>query len=360
MLYLFEDIKNTIKDNVIAKYIRIKRANKRIVNEKSINKRINKYMGEISSEERARIKKDILDAARKYRFSAEEYFYYHLADKSDEERRTFISDLDRVEFCIKVNKAKNLDKFKDKGRTAKIFSKYYKRDVCKVESVKDLEKLKEFAKKHKKIIIKPLKGSFGAGVRVLEKEWTDDELKQIIFEYCTKEIGGFIAEELIVQVPEMAQFHPASLNTIRVATVRFDEGSEVIGAFFRTGRGESIVDNGGQGGIFGTIDVKSGVIVAVGDECGNNYTKHPDTEIDMVGFSIPRWEDAVNTAKELSLVIKDNRYTGWDLALSEKGWVLVEGNSMGQFLWQIPTRKGFRSEIDYILERLGFSKTKTH
>ena len=47
--------------------------------------------------------------------------------------------------------------------------------------------------------------------------------------------------------------------------VKFDEGVEVIAAFFRTGRGGNIVDNAGAGGVFGTIDVKTGVIDAVGD-----------------------------------------------------------------------------------------------
>lgn len=164
---------------------------------------------------------------------------------------------------------------------------------------------------------------------------------------------GFILEELIRQVPETAQFHPHSVNTIRVATVRFPEGVEVIAAFFRTGRGGNFVDNAGAGGVFGVIDLKTGKIVAVGDEYGNQYTHHPDTKLPMVGFVIPHWEEAIERAKELATVVKGNRYAGWDLALTDKGWGLVEANARGQFVWQMPLQKGFLAETNAILRRLG-------
>ena len=49
---------------------------------------------------------------------------------------------------------------------------------------------------------------------------------------------------------------------------------------------------------------------------------------------------------------KGNKYAGWDLALTEKGWVMVEGNARGQFVWQIPMQKGFMKEANQILKRL--------
>ena len=61
-------------------------------------------------------------------------------------------------------------------------------------------------------------------------------------------------------------------------------------------------------------------------------------------------------AKELALIVKGNRYAGWDLALTEKGWVMIEGNARGQFVWQIPSGKGFLKEANQILERLGVRK----
>lgn len=156
----------------------------------------------------------------------------------------------------------------------------------------------------------------------------------------------------------MAQFHPSSLNTIRVATVKFDDGVEVIEAFFRTGRGGNIVDNAGAGGVFGTIDIETGIIDAVGDEYGNLYEVHPDSGLPIKGFAIPRWEEAKAMAIELADIVKGNRYSGWDLALTENGWIMIEGNARGQFVWQMPRQKGWLSEANAILRRLGLSEMK--
>lgn len=350
--------KSILKGTLLGTLYRRTKWNKGILNENKINKEIEKYAGNETPAEKERIKKDILSMAKKYRFSAEEYFCYHFKDKSEEERKEFISDMNRVDFCERLNKAKNLAIFDDKLKSAEVFEKYYGRDLCGVKSIKDYDALKAFTEKHKKFMFKPLTGTCGKGITILEDEWTEAKLKKMIAENCAGLNDGFIVEELIVQVPEMAQFHPSSLNTIRVATVKFDEGVEVIASFFRTGRGGNIVDNAGAGGVFGTIDIKTGVIDAVGDEYGNSYEVHPDTGIKMVGFTIPHWQEAVEIAKELALIVKGNRYSGWDLALTEKGWVMIEGNARGQFVWQMPRQKGFLKDANAILRRLGLSEMK--
>lgn len=350
--------KSILKGTCLGTFLRKTRWNKGLLNEVSINKTISDYMENISEQEKKKIVEDIVQMARKYRFSAEEYFYYHFIDKTEEERKTFISDLNRIDFCEILNQSKNLAIFDDKLKSAEVFSKYYNRDVCGVKTIKDFDSLRKFTQKHKRFMFKPLTGTCGRGIKIIEKDFSDSELKSMIFENCSGLNDGFIVEELVVQTSDMAQFHPHSLNTIRIATVKFEEGVEVIAAFFRTGRGGNIVDNAGAGGVFGTIDIETGTLDAVGDEYGNNYECHPDTGLKMVGFTIPRWDEAVNMAKELALVVKGNRYAGWDLALTDNGWVMIEGNARGQFVWQIPRQKGFLDEANNILKRLHLPEMK--
>lgn len=354
-------IKSILKCTTVGTYLRKSRWNKELINENKINRVITKYMGDITQVERNVILNDILDMAKKYRFSAEEYFCYHFKDKPEEERKTFISDMNRVDFCETLNQSRNLAIFDDKMYTYKVFGKYYGREICFVKKHKDYNKFASFFLKHKKIIIKPVLGTCGQGIQIadiIEKENLNQFFDELFEEYCSEKKDGFIAEELIVQVPEMAQFHPSSVNSIRLSTVKFDDSVEVIAGFFRTGRGGNIVDNAGAGGVFGTIDIETGVVDAVGDEYGNNYTHHPDTNIKMLGFVIPRWNEATEIAKELALVVKGNRYAGWDLVLTDKGWVMVEGNSRGQFVWQMPRQKGFLEETNNILRRLGKKEIK--
>ena len=72
----------------------------------------------------------------------------------------------------------------------------------------------------------------------------------------------------------------------------------------------------------------------------------------MIGFQIPRWNEAIEFVKELVQVVPTNRYTGWDVALTDNGWIVVEGNAKGQFVWQIATRFGFKKEIEKIMKEL--------
>lgn len=356
---MMHQIRNRIKETgfgaLIRRYKWRYKFNCAILSAEVAKKAVEKHMPGATLEEKEETIKDILNMARKYRFSADEYFYYHFAERSEQERSVFVSDLNRAIFCDLVNQAKNQLIFDDKMKSVEVFGKYYRRDFCIVKSYAEIYKIEKFVQVHPKFILKPAYGSGGAGIQIVDTSESLDvqeKLKKLLDEYCSRGKNGFIAEEIIAQKAEMAQFHPASVNTVRVATVCYDEGVEVIAAFFRIGRGSGIVDNAGAGGVFGTVDVTTGEILAVADKLGNFYTNHPDTNIPVVGFVVPQWEEAVALAKELATVVKGNRYAGWDLALTERGWVMIEGNARGQFLWQIPTQKGFMEEANAILRRL--------
>jgi hypothetical protein len=167
--------------------------------------------------------------------------------------------------------------------------------------------------------------------------------------------GGIsVIEELIIQAKELAAFHPNSVNTIRMPVVKSKDSKTltIFHPFFRMGRGHSIVDNGGAGGIFACVDVESGIINTEGvDEFSDNeYIFHPDTHYQIVGFKIPRWDEAIELAKEASCQTT-NRYTGWDLALTEQGWVIVEGNECGQFIAQQIGKGGQLDELLHLIEQ---------
>lgn len=352
------------KGTKLGTWLRHRRWNQQLVSIEGITKTINTHMGDtVSAEQKAALLQDILYTAKKYRFSAEEYFCYHFADKSEEERASFISDLNRIEVVEKLNQAKNLVLFDDKIRTAEVFGAYYHRQVCCVRSADDKDALNRFVSDFPRFIAKPLNGTCGMGVQIVDLTNENNiaaQLNNLIEQYCSGTNAGFIVEELITQVPAMAQLHPASVNSIRVATILYPEGAEVLASFLRVGRGESIVDNAGAGGIIGTLDLNTGCVIAAADEYGNSFDTHPDTGLPLIGFQIPRWEEAKAMACELATIVKGNRYAGWDLALTENGWVMVEGNARGQFVWQMPTQKGFWPEMNRVFNRLGMKEMKNH
>lgn len=150
----------------------------------------------------------------------------------------------------------------------------------------------------------------------------------------------------------MASLHPKSLNTVRIPTIRYDDRVEIIHPFLRMGRGDAVVDNAGAGGIMGNVDVTTGVVYAASDELGRAYTQHPDTGVELIGFVIPQWKEAVEQVKEMAMVLPSVRYVGWDMALTKSGWVMIEGNDKGQFIFQVADRKGFRDEFEKIRKEL--------
>lgn len=76
------------------------------------------------------------------------------------------------------------------------------------------------------------------------------------------------------------------------------------------------------------------------------------TDCQFKGFQVPRWEEAISTAKEAAMVLPKARLVGWDIALSrEKGWQIIEGNSLGMFnVLQVGTQKGMRDDFEASIE----------
>ena len=88
----------------------------------------------------------------------------------------------------------------------------------------------------------------------------------------------------------------------------------------------SNVDNFSSGGMYTFVDEEGGVYVPAIDKEGNIYDYHPQTNTKIVGFKVKNYDKIKEFVKELALVTPEVRYVGWDIAVSEKGPVLIEGN----------------------------------
>ena len=119
----------------------------------------------------------------------------------------------------------------------------------------------------------------------------------------------------------------------------------------RVGIGSSIVDNAGSGGIIAPVDPETGIVTQQGiTEHGKYYLRHPDTGVVFPGFQVPKWNEAVRFVNDLANVLGSGAgYVGWDCALTEKGWIMLEGNLYGQFGDQYATKIGDKNELEEIL-----------
>ena len=270
---------------------------------------------------------------------------------SDEERKQYLSDYEQQFFFKRMNPDSNRELFDDKEKSYSLFKSYYKRELKRFTENDTEEEFVAFTERHPKFIIKPLISSQGRGIEILDFTQLDQRIP--LSALLKKYHGTSSAEELIVQRKELASLHPESLNTVRMATIQYDNHAEVIHAFLRAGRGVSVVDNAGSGGIICAVDLSTGKVTAACDESGKFYTIHPDSGIDLIGFEIPNWKQAKEFAEELARVIPTQRYVGWDIAFTDDGFVMVEGNFRGQWVWQYPEHKGAREEMNRIMDKLG-------
>lgn len=285
-----------------------------------------------------------------YGFAPDEYIFYKLQDRTIEEKKKYITDLDRKMMQYIMNDFKDLMYLFDKSATYEKFGKYYKREVISITSKSDFEKFMKFTERHDEIVIKQVADSCGHGISI-EKSDTDHLEQQ--FENILSR-GKCSIEEKIIQSNSMGCFNKSSVNTVRVRAFNTKSGIKIGPCTLITGRAGAIVNNGGSGGIMSAVNRETGIVETDGfDEYLHRYKAHPTSGITFVGYQLPEWDSLLEIVNEMGAEVPKLGYIGWDLAHTDNGWVLVEGNGGSQFVSaQICYDHGCRDEIEkYIADR---------
>ena len=273
----------------------------------------------------------------------EEYKLYDFAHKSDAERRAYLTDAVRNKICRKINAASEQAVVMDKYRTAQYFSDFYRRPFMLFDGDTSVSEFTDFASALGEVVAKPVDECAGRGVQLLTANSSEGWKSH--YEVLKTSKRRYIVEERIIQAEEMSRWSD-SVNTIRMNTLQYK--GQVCGftAFLRTGRLGSFVDNGAQGGLFASIDTETGAIITDAyDEQGCRYTSHPDSGMRYQSVQIPRWSELVEMTTTMAQRLSKVAYIGWDLALTNNGWVLVEANK-GEFIaQQLTLGRGLRQEF---------------
>ncbi len=222
------------------------------------------------------------------------------------------------------------------------FSDIISRDwiYCKEANEDDII---SFVKRHDRIIIKPIGLTKGQGVYELDKSLSMNEIVQSVIK------KDLLMEEFIIQHPLMC-YENKSVNTLRITTVLDHSGDvHVIKSSFRCGVGDSIVDNYCAGGVVYPVNMEFGRIEGPGGNIalGQSVYVHPGTDIFMLGREIPFMKDAIQLVKKSAKKLPQLRFVGWDVAITEKGPELIEGNTLpGEQLIEFQgSEKGFYRKI---------------
>lgn len=292
----------------------------------------------------------------KHRFSYYEYICYKFWNKNKKQREQYISE---IEIRLIYRKTLHAD-FEaccyDKVVLYNTFHTFVNRKWIYPKSV-TFDTFKDFVSSYD-CIAKPQIGSHGNGVFVIhmneELDW------QKLYDNCVE--NNMIVEERLRACHEIEEFHPQSLNTIRVFTISKGNRCELVAAEIRIGVGNSVIDNVSAGGIFAPIDLNTGAIIEDGsDRSGNTYNSHPDSGKVFKGFVIPNWEKFVGKCKAMSTVDLEITFAGWDICVLPNGEIeMIEVNSFPNVVGlQIAYRSGLKPKIRAIgKDVLGYDPIK--
>lgn len=304
----------------------------------NINKFCDNYYHDESELKRRKIEKDIKHWYIMRNISPSQYWEQSFDLISKSAKRSMLPKSELSRFDEKYNPKKDVHIVGNKYECYERFKEYFGRECILVNNPSSIGKeFEDYCARKKKFIIKPLFKDSGVGVEV--------------FTYGESKLPDypFIAEEIIKQSDVLAKFHPQSVNTLRINTIRCKDSIMVWQCILRYGRSGNVVDNAHFGGCFSVIN-DQGYAIAAGDVKRHKYSVHPDTGVALTGFKVPDWESACNMVRQLATMVGGLRYIGWDLAHTDKGWILVEANTQPGILTPIVTGKGVAKEF-YSIKR---------
>lgn len=295
------------------------------------------------------IKEDMIFAYFAYGFEPNEYFAFRLDKKSFEERQEFISNRLRQKYRCQMNNILRAYLFNDKYETYKFFNRFYKRNAISIENEADYDKFTDFIGRYPVFVKKQVYLAQGNSVELVDINSVDEPYK-----YFSQLIakGKHILEDRIVQSSYLEQFNSSSVNTVRAITFYTNNGIVVPYCILRTGRDGGFVDNSGAGGVQSEIDYSSGKIVSDGyDEQGGIYKCHPTSGKVFKGSELPDWNQLKSLVTECAQMVPQIKFIGWDLAHTDDGWVLVEGNENCYIIALQQIRdKGMKSDFEALMK----------
>lgn len=217
-----------------------------------------------------------------------------------------------------------------------------------LKSVDDLKKLLTDPNVNE-FVIKPTSSGKSKGVLVgknngdgtvhiyTEKDYSIDELYNKLtktsFNYLTDTTDIYMIEERVKQHKFLDNYSNTSTQTVRTTTLLTSAGDiEIVAFYLKIARSGTYVDN---------LSIEHNMGVKI-DEAGtlgegkefydgiygyyNVWNSHPDTGYPFVGEKLPFYKESIEIAKKAQSIIPFLRLLSWDIAITDNGPVILEGN----------------------------------
>lgn len=293
---------------------------------------------------------DMLVCALKYGAGYIDYTIFGMHSMNAKERKQLITREKNNNYVRYLNPKEHRIEFSDKVQFLKQYGEFIGRDWLYLAD-SDENQLAAFCSAHPEFMAKTIDGMCGKGVEKIKFDGDVHALKERL-----TASNQLLLEELIRQHDDVSAIYPNAINTVRVCTIKGDDGKvHIVFSCMRFGRGESSVDNFNSGGMSAVVDLQTGKLTGSAiDKSGHLFAAHPDTKSVFDGFAIPYWNEIKATVTAAAQKSGFIRYIGWDIAVTPHGPVIVEGNEFpGHDLYQLfgqnPEKKGMLTVFNKIV-----------
>ena len=140
--------------------------------------------------------------------------------------------------------------------------------------------------------------------------------------------GGYLFQTRLTPHPKIAKIVGLQMSSVRMFVLADDAGPVLLRASWKIPSGETVADNFWRSGnMLAGIDVETGKIIRVLRRTASSTEpadKHPKTGASFEGLMFPEWDKMRDVVMRGAAAVPSCHFQGWDVALTDRGPVLVE------------------------------------
>ena len=295
-----------------------------------------------------------IQAVFRHNISIEEYYNFHFYKNAPSQHSYYAGTGYMYEYQLKMNPPQYRGVLSDKTQFLRKYLDFVRHDFLTLDELENQPDKAELLLRNPsgKIVLKSSDGQCGRGIEVR----SCDDFTPIALIHRLKATGNDFVEAFVTQHQDLMRLSPSGLNTVRIITqLDRNDNVHIIGTRLRI-TVNSPVDNLAAGNIAAPIDMETGKVNGPGvysDITKADEYHHPVTGVPIVGFQVPYWQETLQMCKDAALIDTRNRSIGWDVAITDEGPELIEGNhDWCKLLWQLPVKKGLKPILESFKKEL--------
>jgi hypothetical protein len=190
-------------------------------------------------------------------------------------------------------------------------------------------------------VFKLINGSHGIGIirfYFQDSKFLNDDKQEIDLSniFSMDASSCYILQKCLSPHTLLKQVMPdGSLGTVRMVTIGCGETFTLFLPCLRIPVGANVADNFSHGkanNLIAAVDHETGQLYRpyASDSAGLGLVEeghaHPSNQFVIEGFQLPFWQEMVHLVEKASMSFSEFNTVGWDVALTENGPCLIEGN----------------------------------